>query len=42
MIVDDKSGCALFPTSYVLGKSQEFCDLLTDNSSKRARFNEGE
>ena len=39
--VNDISGCGLFPTSYVLGKALEYCDLLTDNSSKRARYKEG-
>ena len=38
--VDDKSGCCLVPTTYVLGKALEYSDLLSDNSSKRARFKE--
>lgn len=38
--INEKSGCCLCPCTYVLGKSQEYCDLLTDNSSKRAIFKE--
>lgn len=38
--VDDKSGCCLVPTTYVLGKALEYSDLLSDNSSKRAKFKE--
>lgn len=40
--ITDKYGCTLVPTTYVLGKSQEYFDLLTDESSTRARFLEGE
>lgn len=36
--VEDKSGCCLLPTTYKLGKSQDYADLLIDNSSKRAKF----
>ena len=36
--VDDKSGCCLVPTTYVLGKALEYSDLLSDNSSKRAKY----
>ena len=36
--VEDKSGCCLLPTTYKLGKSQDYTDLLIDNSSKRAKF----
>lgn len=35
--VKDKSGCCLLPTTYKLGKSLEYADLL-DNSSKRSLF----
>lgn len=40
MLVTDISGCGLFPTSYVLGKALDYCELLTDNSSTRARYME--
>lgn len=36
--VRDKSGCCLLPTTYKLGKSLEYTNLLTDNSSARAKF----
>lgn len=39
-LVTDRSGCCLLPTTYVLGKSQEYAMLLTDNSSKRAIYKE--
>ena len=38
--VDDKSGCCLLPTTYKLGKSLEYANLLTDNSTNRAKFKE--
>ena len=38
--VDDKSGCCLLPTTYKLGKSLDYANLLTDNSTKRAKFKE--
>lgn len=38
--VTDKTGCCLVPTTYVLGKSLEYADLISDNSSKRAIFKE--
>lgn len=38
--VDDISGCCLIPTTYVLGKALEYSNLISDNSSKRAVFNE--
>lgn len=38
--VKDKSGCCILPTTYILGKSEEYADLLTDNSSKRAVYKE--
>lgn len=34
----DISGCAIFPTSYVLGKALEYTNLLNENSSERAKF----
>ena len=39
-LVTDKSSACILPTSYVLGKSQDYQNLLIDNSSERARFNE--
>lgn len=39
-MVNDKSGCCLIPTTYVLGKAEEYANLITDESSKRARFKE--
>ena len=36
--VDDKSGCCLLPTTYQLGKSLDYANLLIDNSSNRAKF----
>lgn len=38
--VIDITGCCLVPCSYTLDKSQEYEDLLTDFSSKHARYNE--
>lgn len=39
-LVTDKSGCCLVPTTYVLGKSLDYCNLLDETSSNRARFKE--
>lgn len=39
MIANEKSGCCVLPTTYVLGKSDEYADLI-DSSSKRAYFKE--
>lgn len=38
--VKDKYGACLVPTTYILGKSEEYASLLTDESSKRAIFKE--
>ena len=38
--VIDISGCCLVPITYTLGKSIEYEHLLSDDSSKRARYNE--
>ena len=38
--VKDKSGCSLIPTTYVLGKSFDFCTLLEETSSKRSIYKE--
>ncbi len=37
---NDKSGCCVLPTTYILGKSQEYEHLLSDESSRRAIYNE--
>ena len=39
-IVSDKSGCCLLPTTYVLGKSEEYANLISDDSSKRSIYKE--
>lgn len=36
--VKDKFGCVLIPTTYELGKSDEYAKLISDESSKRAIF----
>jgi len=38
--VTDVSGCCLLPTTYVLGKSEDYAKLLIDNSSARAIYKE--
>ena len=38
--VSDKSGCCILPTTYVLGKAEDYAHLLSDESSKRAIFKE--
>lgn len=38
--VCDISGCAIYPTSYLLGKALEYTNLLNENSSERAKFME--
>ena len=38
--VDDPSGCCVVPTTYVLSKSHEYMNLLSDNSSRRAIYKE--
>lgn len=40
-ILNNKYGCVLVPTTYVLGKSLEYSELISDDSSERAIFNEG-
>ena len=40
LISYDKSGCCILPTTYILGKSQEYESLLSDNSSQRAIYKE--
>lgn len=36
--VTDKYGCCLLPTSYTLGKSDDYIELLSDTSSCRAIY----
>lgn len=40
-IVTDKYGCCLLPTTYSLGKSEEYRDLISDMSSKHSIYKEG-
>ena len=40
-IVEDKTGCCILPDSYTLGKSLEYADLISDNSSNRSIYKEG-
>ena len=39
-IVTDKYGVVLVPTTYELGKSEEYSNLISDESSKRSIFKE--
>lgn len=36
--VHDKYGCSLIPTTYELGKAEEYAKLISDESSKRSIF----
>lgn len=38
----NKYGCVIVPTTYVLGKSQDYANLISDNSESRAVFDEDE
>lgn len=38
--VNDRSGCCIIPTTYILGKAEEYANLILDESSARARFKE--
>lgn len=38
----EKYGCCLVPTTYELGKSEEYAYLLSEDSSARAIFEESE
>ena len=40
-LIDVKYGCSLVPTTYELGKSEEYAYLISDDSAKRAIFKEG-
>ena len=37
-IIKDRSGCCLLPTTYVLGKSHEYANLISDDSSRRSIY----
>ena len=39
-IIDAKYGCTLVPNTYTLGKSEEYSYLISDDSAKRAIFEE--
>lgn len=39
-LVTDKTGVCILPTTYVLGKAEEYAVLLNDESSKRAIYKE--
>ena len=36
--VIDKSGCCLVPTTYILGKSQDYAYLISDDSARRSIY----
>ena len=38
--VSDRTGCCILPTTYVLGKSDDYTHLLSEDSSRRAIFKE--
>lgn len=38
--VKDRYGCCLVPTTYELGKSEEYAELISDESSARAIYKE--
>lgn len=38
--INQKTGCCLVPTTYELGKSLDYAYLISDESSKRAVFEE--
>ena len=39
-VVTDKTGCCIVPTTYILSKALDYAELISDNSSKRAKFKE--
>ena len=39
-IITDKSGCCILPNTYKLSKSLDYANLISDDSSKRARYKE--
>ena len=38
--VDERSGCCIIPTSYVLSKALDYAELLSDRSTERQLFKE--
>ena len=38
--ITDRSGCCILPNTYKLSKSLDYANLISDDSSKRARFKE--
>jgi hypothetical protein len=36
--VENKYGCTILPTTYVLGKALEYAELISDESSSRAIY----
>ena len=40
-MITDRSGCCILPNTYKLCKSLDYANLVSDDSSKRARFKEG-
>lgn len=39
-LINQKYGICILPTTYVLGKSDEYAEFLEDNYSQRAKFKE--
>lgn len=37
-LITEKYGCCLLPTTYSLGISEEYAELISDESSKHARY----
>lgn len=40
-LITDRSGCCILPNTYELSKALDYVTLISDDSSKRARFKEG-
>lgn len=40
-LITDRSGCCILPNTYKLSKSLDYANLVSDDSSARARFKEG-
>lgn len=39
-VIEDISGCCIVPTTYVLGKSNDYASLLSENSARRSLYKE--
>ena len=39
-LITDRSGCCILPNTYKLSKSLDYANLISDDSSKRARYKE--